>query len=265
MENRLNNHLRRIASELYINDSDFERTNIRRSIEALGRYLFKHFDSKLVSVLPFGSHTRGTMLPHKYDLRSDVDLMVIFSTVDGKLTPEAYRERLKRFAEKHYSRGNIVKDHPSVAIELNHLKFDMIAAIIDNGIIYDSIDIPGKEELWDETDPNGFNKILSRQNTKYDFIVKPTIRLMKYWNASHGYPYKSFELEKNISDQDFSRCTYQKALGVAIGNLNSDRLTNMGKSALQQLRENYKEMIHLLDNGNVSEAKCVLGRILPKF
>jgi len=265
MENRLSNDLKRIASSLYINDRKFERTNIRRSIGSIVKYLTEHFETKVKGIIPFGSYTRGTMLPHGNDIQSDVDLMVVFSTKDGKLTPEAYRKRLQRFAELYYSRGKIVKDHPSVTIELNHLKFDMIAAVIDNGIIYDSIDIPGKEEAWIETDPNGFNRILTSQNKKYKYIVKPTIRLIKYWNASHNYPFKSYELEKQIADQDYSGCTFQQAMGVAVRNLSSVGLTNAGEAELNNLQANYIDMIQLLDNNNIYKAKQVLKKMLPGF
>ena len=54
---------------------------------------------------------------------------------------------------------------------------------------------------WISTDPNGFNKELTDSNTRNLSYLKPTIRLIKYWNAQNDYIYESFELEKYLVNQ----------------------------------------------------------------
>jgi hypothetical protein len=48
------------------------------------------------------------------------------------------------------------------------------------------------------TSPNEFNKSLTEKNKNHDNLIKPLIRLLKYWNALNKYPFESFELESTV-------------------------------------------------------------------
>lgn len=87
-----------------------------------------------------------------------------------------------------------------------------------------SIEIPDKNGDWMETEPEKFNKKLTDANTKYNFIVKPIIRLLKYWNASHEYPCYSFELETDIANMNFNDDNYESGFLYAIENLSTSDL-----------------------------------------
>jgi len=148
------------------------------------------------------------MLPRKADENSDVDYMVIFDN-SADLKPQTFIDRLKRFAEIKYSRSEIYQSHPSVVLELNHIKFDLVPAYKDwLGTIY----IPSSSAYlnWTSTNPNGFNDDLTSKNQSNDNLIKPLIRLMKYWNAQNGYVYESYALEKAIIAAGYMWCTSLK-------------------------------------------------------
>ena len=46
------------------------------------------------------------------------------------------------------------------------------------------------------TDPNAFNTDLTNCNKNNNNLIKPLIRIMKYWNANAGYVFESYQLEK---------------------------------------------------------------------
>lgn len=173
--------------------SNDEERSINTSIATLKNRLENHFGKDLSEQFRFGSSTRGTILPRTMDEHSDIDYMIVFANDD--VTPQAFLDRLKTFAETYYSRSDIKQSSPSVVLQLNHIKFDLVPAL--KNWLY-GYRIPQGPKAWKDTNPNDFNAELTEKNISENSMIKPTIRLAKYWNACNGYVYDSFALEKNI-------------------------------------------------------------------
>lgn len=241
-----------------------ERYNIERSLDIIIGKLEDYFGDEVSEVIVFGSYTRDTILPRSYDEHSDIDIMIEFNTDDyDKLKPESYRTKLKKFADLRYPKALSTKDHPSVVIELNHIKFDLVPSIFDEGWFYDSIEIPDKDGGWLETEPEKFNNRLTEANKKYNSIVKPIVRLLKYWNASHGYPYASYDLEKSIVNMNFHEDNYKSGFLHAARNLDKSYLPQKGKIKVANLEANVKMIKEHLKKNEVDEAKYILSLLLP--
>ena len=75
----------------------------------------------------FGSYTRVTILQRKADEESDVDYMVVFDN-SNNYTPQTFLDRLKRFAETKYSTSEIYQSSPTIVLELNNIKFELVPA-----------------------------------------------------------------------------------------------------------------------------------------
>lgn len=196
-------HLQTRASAAVL--SGAEKASIDKSISAIGTKISSYFGVNLVSQFRFGSSTRDTILPRSMDKYSDIDYMVVLKE-DGKV-PQTYLDRMKRFAEKHYSASDIKQSSPSIVLELNHIKFDLVPAFASWGGWYK---IPARAGGWQDTNPNDFNSSLIERNKSNSSLIKPTIRLAKYWNALNGYVFDSFSLEKWIIDLSYWNCTNQK-------------------------------------------------------
>lgn len=266
MDVGLNNHLKRISSELFIKYNGEERKKIDRSIDNIIDKLEDYFDDQVDELIVFGSYSRDTILPRRFDPNSDIDILIQFNTEDyDKLRPESYRNQLRKFAQENYPYSLVAKDHPSVVLELNHIKFDLVPAIFDEGFIYDSIEIPNKNGGWMETEPDIFNDTLTRANTKYNSIVKPIVRLIKYWNASHGYPYFSFELESAIADMDFNNDNLESGFLYSIRKLSSYDLPNWAAQKVDVLKSDANWIKEYLGREEILKAKKTLHRILPGF
>ena len=107
--------------------SSSEQSSIATSITTLQSRMALHFDSGAIAQhFRFGSSTRGTILPRSMDEQSDIDYMVVFS--DGSATPQTYLNRLKAFVEKRYGSSEIYQSSPTIVLELNHIKFDLVPA-----------------------------------------------------------------------------------------------------------------------------------------
>lgn len=196
----INSYLTDLASDLVL--SSEEKSSIGTSIDTLSRRLGLYFNNgELYKHFKFGSSTRGTILPRKADSGSDIDYMVVFEN-QNNYKPDTLLGYLKKFMEKYYSTSEIYRDSPTMVLELNHIKFELVPAKQD---YFGNLSIPSKSNLlteWMSTDPTGFNSKLTDANTRNSSKLKPVIRLMKYWNRGKlkGY-YSSYALEEWIVDK----------------------------------------------------------------
>ena len=195
-----------------------EQSSIATSITTLQSRMSLHFDSGAIAQhFRFGSSTRGTILPRSMDEQSDIDYMVVFS--DGSATPQTYLNRLKSFVEKRYGSSEIYQSSPTIVLELNHIKFDLVPA---TKTWLGELQIPNGAGGWMTTNPNDFNATLDAKNKEHKSLIKPTVRLFKYWNATAGFPFQSFEMEKWVCGLSFWFLANQKDYFLAvIENLNT--------------------------------------------
>jgi predicted nucleotidyltransferase len=201
----VNGYLSTLSSNLVLSSN--ENTSIRTSINTLSSRLNSYFNNgELHKHFQFGSSTRGTILPRRADSQSDIDYMVVFKNPNN-YKPETLLNYLKNFMKTYYSRSEIYKDSPTMVLELNHIKFELVPAIQD---MWGNLSIPSRTNFlsdWMSTDPTGFNQKLVSANTNSNSKIKPAIRLLKYWNTNKlNYYYSSFLLEKYVVD-NFSYLT----------------------------------------------------------
>jgi predicted nucleotidyltransferase len=194
------------------------QSSIATSITTLQSRMGGHFDSGVIKQhFRFGSSTRGTILPRSMDEKSDIDYMVVFS--ENNATPQTYMNRLKTFVEKRYGSSEIYQSSPTIVLELNHIKFDLVPATTT---WLGGLQIPNGSGGWMTTNPNDFNATLEAKNKEHNSLIKPTIRLFKYWNATAGFPFESFEMEKWVCGLSLWFLSNQKDYFFAvIENLNT--------------------------------------------
>ena len=179
-----------------------EKESIQRSIATLASRLSAYFGNGVQNYFQFGSSTRGTILPRFMDPNSDIDYMVVFTDSDHK--PDTYLARLRRFVENRYSTSEIHRSHPSIVLELNHIRFELVPAInpwLLGGL---RIPAPAKDFMeWMDTDPSGFSGRLEAKNKEHGYLIKSAIRLAKFWNARNGGVFSSYLFEAWIADLSF--------------------------------------------------------------
>jgi len=208
-------YLTDLSNNLKIQDQ--ERNNIDRSINNLSSkidYRMSNVQRKFV----FGSYDRKTILKRYYDLNSDVDYMIVFS--DGHLyNPQTMMNRIRSFAQSNYSRSEIYQSSPTIVLELNHIKFELIPAYESWGTLY--IPAPSSDfNKWTFTNPQGIKNTLNLKNQSNNYLIRKLVRLLKYWNVKNGKIYSSFELENLIINTNYWFCTNLKEyLYQAVENL----------------------------------------------
>lgn len=194
-------YLNHLASELNLKTK--EKEEIDKSLLVLKQRLNKYFENQVMNHFEFGSYTRGTMLRRKADMYSDVDYMIIFDN-SNQYKPQTLLTNLKKFVNLYYHSSEIRQSHPTIILELNHIKFELVPAKID---FFGTKYIPAKNtgyEEWIPTDPNDFNSKLTTANVQSKSNLKPLIRIMKYWNRLNGNHLSSYELERWIVSNNYT-------------------------------------------------------------
>ena len=195
-------HLNNIGSKLVLTSS--EKSSIRTSISTLSGRLDLYFDN-IDEHFVFGSFDRGTILPRYVDENSDIDYMVVFE--DGSnYTPQTLMNRLRRFVEKYYSRSEIHQSNPTIVLELNHIKFELVPAYKN---WWDTLYIPAPStdyQAWIYTNPDELKEDLQVKNRNNNFEIKKLVRILKYWNVLNNKVYSSYELERYIIDKTYWFC-----------------------------------------------------------
>lgn len=198
----VNSYLTSLSSSLVLTRD--ESISINTSINTLITRLNLSFPDSINKQFQFGSSTRGTILPRRYDVNSDIDYLIEFKTSYSEIKkPQTYLNYLKTFAENKYSTSLIKQSFPTIVLELNHIKFELVPSIKTSSNYL----IPSKSfSDWIETNPNEFNSKLTNANTNNYSMIKPLVRLIKYWNAKNNYCFLSYELENYICDINFFNC-----------------------------------------------------------
>lgn len=263
----INSYLVNLANAAITRDQ--EKLAIQLSISNLEFRLKTYFGSQITDSFIFGSYSRGTILPRNLDDQSDVDFMVVFA--DGGLRPQTYLDRLRRFAEQNYKRSDIEQSNPTIILSLNHIRFELVPATTT----WRGLQIPARAtdyNDWLDTDPTDFNNTLVRANQANGNLIKPLVRLVKYWNASSGYPFESYSLEKKVAEQSYGF----GILGLQTSRRLEDYFFNFvgsldcGWSAPQWKKDAASRLNQLVAQarmqeraGNVIEAETVIKRLLP--
>lgn len=258
----INYYLQKKAEDLFIKYGSPERTYIEERVSSFRAKLRNYFGRSIDEVILFGSYKRDTILPRKYDPNSDIDVLVVFKREETEFTTETYRNRLRRFAQQEYSTSIVLKDHPSVVLEMSSISFDLVPCKIENSFLWKGYQIPDKDGSWMNTDPDDFNTTLTTANKQYGSIVKPIVRLLKRWNASQGYPYLPFELEKHIASMSFFRDNYQSGFIYAAKNLPKFSLPESQRRKVETLNGNIDWIELYLNRDNQDKAIEVVNRIL---
>jgi len=256
-------HLTDCATNAVLSPS--EKESITTSITTLSYRLSLYFEKQISEKIRFGSSTRDTILPRGIDAHSDIDYMIVFG--DSSSKPQTYLDRLRRFVESYYSRSEISQSHPTIKLSLNHIHFDLVPAI--SGYSNNLYQIPNTTGYsdWMQTNPNDFNSRLTQSNMSHKYLIKPLVRLMKYWNArNEQYVFDSYSLEQHIVNHAWFGNNLRDYLFAYV------RQMSLGWSDAQWRKDRVERAKQIVTNteqyetqGYPALAEAEIAKLLPKY
>ena len=198
----VNSYLSELQTELYVNGT--EREKIRKSINAISARLDSYFgygghcEHRIIKKEIFGSYSRDTMLSRKYDDKSDIDYMIVFKD-SNEYAPQTCLNWLKGFAEFWYSTSIVKQSSPTIVIELENIRFELVPAYED---FWGNKYIPRDSSNWQYTNPKDLDDKMTNLNKNSSYEFKRLVRTIKYWNVNKNCrKYESYELENFLADK----------------------------------------------------------------
>jgi hypothetical protein len=157
-------------------------------------------------------------------------------------------------------------------LHLGHIKFELVPAV--NSFLM-GLQIPAKASDfsdWMQTNPNDFNKDLSRVNQTHNNLVKPAIRLFKYWNAINNRPFESYLLERKIvQETDFIVSFWGRKQNLADYFLSTFLTLELSWGAADWKQQNLERAHNLasdiqskLRQGHEADAERLTLRLIPE-
>lgn len=249
-----------------LNLTENEKTSIGTSIATIKTRLNAYFPGEIAEYFIFGSYDRGTILPRSHDENSDVDFMIVFN--DGGYQPQTYLDKIRRFANYYYASSDIAQSHPTIKINMNHIRFELVPALLTYGN-YQIPSINSSYASWMITEPRTFKTKFQECNKRHNWYIGPTVRLMKYWNATHGRVFDSYELEKMIVDYFAGRypkdgLNYWTYFKEFVGSLSvSWSYSETKRSKITALKNSVNQISTYLDDSRLVDAENAIRRLLP--
>jgi hypothetical protein len=151
-------------------------------------------------------------------------------------------------------------------LSLNHIKFELVPALANVGNTY-QIPAPAKSySEWIYTTPKEIDDALTKLNNDNKSLIKPMIRLLKYWNAKNGYVYYSFPLEKWVVSLSFSGCTtLRDYLFSAFDRLTlSDTAAQSHKDKLARAKQIIANVKSYESQGKTGDAEKEVKKLIPE-
>lgn len=248
-----------------------EKEKEEQSIRTSLKYLKMHLNnwskaSEIQEHHEFGSYVRGTKLPKSIDPDTDIDYMVVFDSTRFK--PQTYIDKIREFADKYYRASPVHQDHPTMVIELGNVRFEITPAVKLYGASYPRYNIPAPQQSflqWIDTYPEEIEQNLRDANRRNNYMLKPLIRLLKYWNVKNGKILTSYKIEQYVTSHIFFGCHNLEDYFMEGANWLSTTqvLTETKRRKIAALQLGLSQIRQYKQNGNEFLAEIQLRRILP--
>ncbi len=242
----INTYLLELSEKLKFSSDMKEK--IDASIEYFKQKFWGHFQDRLNDVIVFGSYSRGTIIS-KDDL-ADVDIVAIYKSKEFQ--PDTYLKQIRNFCENIYPRTKIYQDHPTIVIDMEQIKFEIVPSYF---ISTDIVKIPAphnREIKWVNTNPSLLiNKVVNKDKNNKNLII-PVIRILKYWNILNKRPFSSFQIENAIISKLFNCSTLKEYYVSSISAIEEIANNEIQKKAIMNLK-NKQKRLRILESNDLHE------------
>lgn len=245
------------------------KKSVETSVSNLESHLknWDKFDT-VVEYKAFGSFVRETNLPKCIDSTADVDYMIVFNTTDKK--PQTYLNYVKEFLDLKYPHSKRYQDHPTIALDLNNIKFEIMPAIQLWGKVFPGYNIPAPVSVvleWTNTYPQKLHEDLDKADKRNDGMLRPVIRLIKYWNVLNGKILTSFRIEEYVINHVFLGCNDLAAyfLEAARFLAQAEALSDYKRQKLYGFTSKIEQAIRCRNLWDDVSAEVLLRKMLPEL
>ncbi|MDH4273531.1 MAG: hypothetical protein OEW08_00685 [Gammaproteobacteria bacterium] len=193
----LRNTIKNLSKSLFL-DQDTTRS-IDSLIANVSEKAQRYFLHDLHLIGAFGSYSRNTLLPRQMDSRTVIDVMVCLN-ISSKMASD-HLNYLQQFVEHVFPNQNFSRTPRSLTLHFSPYPVRLLPAVASDAAAYR---IPARSTAgWLYINPTECMRRLEFADQFNRGMVRPLIRVAKYWNATHDYPFHPFEIEQAIINKGY--------------------------------------------------------------
>lgn len=178
--------------------TDRQEDSIKSSLSNLDKHL-KEKNNGLHVKRSFtnGSYERDTILRPL----NDIDIFAVLDRDNWKdengnlLTPQSVLTKFKNYLNDQPDyKGKVIQDRPCVTVKLSDKNFDILPSFeeLGGGYLIPNHDL----KSWTYSYPEQLTTNLDNVHRQRSYKVKPTIKVVKYWNRENGKLIPSYHIEE---------------------------------------------------------------------
>lgn len=177
-----------------------ERATVENFLSDVEEKVTAHFGFDFERCITFGEFARETSLRHTIDKESNVDLMILFQNDDYIENFQGMKEKVIEFIFKTFPQPE--ETSKELKIQMKYGCIQLVPAIVadvnsKSTLLRSSIN----NETWIESNPLLFDENINKKNEETAYLLKPVIRLLKYWNLTHGNYFSTETIELFVSNR----------------------------------------------------------------
>lgn len=260
--------------------TDRQEENIRQSLSNIDGYLLKKESGlNITRTFTNGSYERDTNIRPL----DDIDMFAVLDFEKWKNeygnypNPQSVLSRMKNYLnDLNDYKDKVKQDRPCVTIELSNKSFDVLPSFEQpgGGYLIPNYDL----KSWTYSYPEQLTKDLDDTHKLRNYKLKPTIKIIKYWNREIGKLIPSYHIEE-IAINIFKVNTfvnYEESVRLWFNNaeyhmqsikFNSNDDYNAALKKIKKVRDKLNDAKKKLDDGKENEAlliwKDVFGKEFP--
>lgn len=260
-----------------ISVTDRQEENITASINNLDSCLLdKENDLHVDSTFRNGSYERDTIIRPL----DDIDVFAVLNKDKWKdefgnlPTPQSVLTKLKNYLNgiKDYE-GKVSQNRPCVTIRLSDKDFDVLPSFPDfgGGYLIPNYDLSS----WIYANPEQLTTDLAAVHRLRNYKVKPSIKVVKYWNRDIGKLIPSYHIEETsisifrlhdcVNQEEMIRCWFENAENyLQQSKFTSENNYTTAKKKIEKTRNKLKDAKEKYDNDDEAGAKLIWKEVFGK-
>lgn len=182
-----------------------ERAAIENFFATVVEALMNHFRFNIERCIPIGEFARETVLRHTIDKKTSIQLMILFQNDEYYENFSLMKQEMEQCISSSFSLSD--DEMKQLRIPMKFGAIQLVPSIVVDSDLGSNLFISSlKHDKWIQSNPLEFDEKINNKNNETSFLLKPIIRLLKYWNSTHGRYFSTETIElfaaNRISNSD---------------------------------------------------------------
>lgn len=177
-----------------------ERAAIENFLGTVEEAFTKYFRFNIERCIQVGEFARETILRHTIDRKSTIHLMILFQNDDYYKNFSLMKEEIIKCISSSFSPSEEELQKFKIPMKFGAIQL-VPAIVVDSDSVSELYIASSTNDTWIQSNPLHFDENINKKNNDTSFLLKPIIRLLKYWNCTHGRYFSTDTIELFVANR----------------------------------------------------------------